>query len=151
LRLSIFRAFAEKKERHKVVIEVVESQASVREVTSTQPGTAAKSRTNCQSSATAQDTGGGTAIANGTTNCNTTTTPGRPPTTTVTSIPQIHVQAMMPNKTHVTLWCQQGLRRCSNLLAGSYNAEVDGNSIWMDVPDLGGKVHRTKYTFIGGW
>src|SRR5207245_851047 len=99
-------AFAEKKAKPKVVIEVVESQRSVREFSSTKPGTAAESTTNCNRTATARDTGGGTATANGATNCTTTTTPGKPATTTVTRIPLIHVQAIMPNGTHITLWCQ---------------------------------------------
>jgi len=35
--------------------------------------------------------------------------------------------AIMPDGTHVTLWCQAGFRRCANLATGTYTAEPDGD------------------------
>ena len=40
---------------------------------------------------------------------------------------QVQVE-FMPSGTHVTLWCQAGWRHCSMPSAGSYTAEVDGNT-----------------------
>jgi hypothetical protein len=95
---------------------------------------------------------GGTATANGTTNCQTTTTPGRPPSTVQRSIEQTHVRAVLPDGRHVTLWCQPGFRRCSKLEPGTYMGELDGNSVWMQVYELDGrKTHRIKYRFEGSW
>ncbi len=58
----------------------------------------------------------------------------------------------MPHGRHVTLWCQAGFRRGSNLPPGSYTGEIAGNTIWMLVYDLNGMTaHRVKYRFEGGW
>src|SRR5579863_10064140 len=70
--------------------------------------------------------------ANGSTTCTTTSTPGTPASTGVRSIPQAHVHAIMPDRTHITLWCQSGFRHCDTLAAGYYSAEVDRNSVRID-------------------
>src|SRR5258708_7066846 len=94
-----------------VKITVVDTASSDKVVTHTTPGTAAHSTTNCNANATA--TGyGNSASANGTENCATTTTPGRPPQTRTAVIAQQNVHAIMPDGTHVTLWCQAGFRHC---------------------------------------
>jgi hypothetical protein len=145
-------ANAPAKHRQTVIIEiqVVDAQTSKRYYTYSMPGTAAESTTNCDTSATATDLGG-TVTANGTTNCTTTTTPGRPPQTVVGSIPQVHVRAIMPDGRHVTMWCQQKFRRCSALNAGTYAAEVRGNAVWIHGHDLDGTERRVKYLYVGGW
>lgn len=54
----------------------------------------------------------------------------------------------MADGTHVTLWCQVGFRQCVSLKAGSYSAEVDGNTVWMYIRDLSGKEHKVKYKAV---
>jgi hypothetical protein len=139
------------KEKPKITIQVVDAQSSTRQYTYYVPGTNGHSETNCDSDATAIDLGGGMATANGTTNCTTTTTPGRSASTGVRYIPQMHVHAITPDGTHITLWCQSGFRRCDNPRPGNYTAEIDGNSVWLYGHDLSGKVHKTKYHYVGGW
>lgn len=140
------------KDKPTVTIQVVDTQSSQRQFTYQVPGTPAKSTTNCDSNATVYGTTTGNATVNGTANCTTTTTPGAAPRTAQRSIEQKHVQAIMPDGRHVTLWCQQGFRRCSKLSPGSYSAELDGNSVWMQVYDLDGATkHKVKYQFEGGW
>jgi|SRR5271157_43057 len=139
------------KDKPKIRIEVVETQSSTRQYTYYVPGTNGHSTTNCNGNATAIDLGGGVATANGTTNCTTTSTPGRPASTGVGYIPQAHVHAIMPDGTHITLWCQSGFRHCRTLNAGYYTAAIDGNSVWVYGQDLGGKEHKIKYHYVGGW
>ena len=107
------------KEKPRVTVEVVNSQQSVRHWTEHILGTDSRSQTNCDTNGTATDTGGDTASINATTNCSTTTTPGTPARTVEHSIAQEHVYAIMPDGSHVTLWCQNGFRRCESLSAGS--------------------------------
>jgi hypothetical protein len=140
------------KDKPKLNIQVVDTQTSEREFTQYIPGTPATSTTNCDSNATVYGTGGGTAIGNGTKISTTKTTPGRPASTVQNSIEQTHVRAIMPDGRHITLWCQQGFRRCSKLTPGSYSGELAGNSVWMQVYDLDGTTkHKIKYRFEGGW
>lgn len=139
------------KDKPRIDLKVVDTQTSEKEYMQYVPGTPAKSTTNCDSSATVYG-GGGIATGNGTTNCTTTTTPGTAPTTVRRSIEQAHVRAIMPDGRRVTLWCQQGFRRCSNLSPGTYTTELDGNSVWIEVFELDGvKKHKIKYRFEGGW
>jgi hypothetical protein len=139
------------KDKPRITIQVVGTDTSTRQFTYYVPGTNAHSNTNCDSNATAIDIGGGMTTANGTTNCTTTTTPGSPASTGVRNIPQAHVHAIMPDGTHITLWCQSGFRRCNTLSAGYYSAQIDGNSVWMFGHDLGGQEHKIKYHYVGGW
>ena len=140
------------KDKPKISNQVVDTQTTERQFTQYIPGRQGSSTTNCNGNATVYSTGRGTAIADGTTNCATTTTPGRAPGTVQRSIEQTHVRAVMPDGRHITLWCQPGFRRSSKLEPGSYTAELAGNSVWMQVYELDGKTtHRTKYRFEGGW
>ncbi len=139
------------KDRPRINIQVVDTQTSVRQHSYTVPGTNAHSTTDCDTNATGTDYGTGTININGTTTCSTTTTPGTPPTTRVKSIPQAHVHAIMPEGTHVTLWCQAGFRHCSTLSPGNYSAEVKGNTAWVYTHDLSGKEQKVKYHAVGGW
>lgn len=139
------------KDNPRITIQVVDAQSSTRHITYTIPGTNEHSTTNCNGNATATDTGSGTVVANGATNCTTTATPATPPSTGAINIAQPHVHAIMPNGTHLTLWCQAGWRHCSTPNSGNYTAEVEGNTVWLHVYDLGGKEHRIKYHYIGGW
>ena len=138
------------KNKPKISIQVVDTQTSERQFSYNVPGRPAQSTTNCNGSATAIGLGG-MATANGTTNCTTTTTAERPARTVVRSIPQAQVHAIIPDGTHITLWCQQGFRHCDILAAGSYSAEVDGSSVWIYAHELGGKEHKIKYRYVGGW
>jgi len=139
------------KDKPKITIQVVDTQASERQYSYVVPGTAAQSTTNCNSNATAMAIGDNMTTANGTTNCRTTTTPGRPARTVVNSIPQEHVHAIMPEGTHVTLWCQRGFRQCRYLNPGTYAAQLSGDTLWVYGHDLGGKEHKIKYHAAGGW
>jgi hypothetical protein len=139
------------KDKPQITIQVIGTDTSTRQFTYYVPGTNGHADTNCNSNATAIDVGGGMTTANGTTNCTTTTTPGTPASTGVRNIPQAHVHAIMPDGTHITLWCQSGFRRCNTLNAGNYSAEIDGNSVWMFGHDLDGKEHKIKYHYVGGW
>jgi hypothetical protein len=134
----------------KIKLQVVASNASERQYTRYVPGTAAHSTTTCDGNATATSVGD-TTTANGSENCATTTTPGRPATTADRSVPQIHVRAIMPDGKHVTLWCQSALRHCEELSADTYDAELDGNSVWVSTYDLQYKMRKAKYGYVGGW
>jgi hypothetical protein len=125
-----------------ITIEVVNSQASQRQYSYYAPGTNSTSSTNCDT------TGYGYSA---TTNCTTTTNPGTPGRTVTNSIAQEHVYAVMPDGSHITLWCQAGFRRCSSLGAGNYAAEIKGNNAWIVTHDLDGKEHKVKYHSVGGW
>jgi hypothetical protein len=149
--LLLLASRAEAKDKPRIRIQVVESQTSERQFSYQVPGRNGQSTTTCDSSATATDLGGGTATARGTTNCTTTTTPSTPPKTVVRSIPQAHVRAILPDGSRVTLWCQQGLRRCSPLGPGTYDAEVSGNSAWVYTRELDGGERKIKYRSVGGW
>jgi hypothetical protein len=138
------------KDHPKVKIQVMGSEASERHYTQFIPGTNGRSSTNCYGNATATSVGN-TTTADGSSNCYTTTTPGRAPSSVTRSIPQVHVRAVMPDGLHVTLWCQAGFRHCENLSADLYDAELDGNSVWIYSSDLSGKSHKVKYRYVGGW
>ena len=146
------------KEKPRVTIQVVETNTSERQYAYTVPGTAGTSTTNCDTNGNGSvygtNNGGtvnGTVNTNSNTNCTTTSQPGTPARTGTRSIIQEHVQAIMPDGMHVTLWCQVGFRKCDSLQPGNYSAEVDGNAVWMYVHDLSGKEHRIKYKYVGGW
>jgi hypothetical protein len=127
------------KDKPTIKIQVVETQTSQREFAMYYPGTPAKSTTNCDIHETTAD-------------FTTTTTPGREPSTVINSIEQAHVKAIMQDGRHVTLWCQHGVRRCKKLTPGYYNAELAGNSVWIQVYDLDGTtMHKIKYRYEGGW
>jgi hypothetical protein len=139
------------KDKPRITLQVVDAQKSQRQWTHYDPGTPARSTTDCDTNATANDYGTGTTTINGTTNCSTVTQPGRAPATRVHSVEQTHVRAIMPDGTHVTLWCQAGFRHCSSPSPGYYSAEVNGNTVWMYGHDLSGKEHKIKYHWVGGW
>jgi len=151
------------KDKPTITIEIVDSQASMRQVSYTTPGTAGTSTTNCNTNGTADTSGnattygnnttyGGTTNLNANTNCNTISTPGTPPQTHIREIAQENVHAIMPDGSHITLWCQAGFRKCANLRPGTYTAEIDGGSaLRVYVVDLAQKVHKIKYKDAGGW
>lgn len=58
------------------------------------------------------------------------------------------VSAIMPDGTHVTLVCHQGLRKCAALAPGTYNAKISGNSVFIVAHQLDGKEFRIKYTSV---
>lgn len=134
------------KDRPTVTIQVISSQASVREFTGALPATAGKSTTNCDTSGNVT---GDHVSAN--TNCVTKSTPGTPAQPIVTHLEQEHIRVIMPNGDHITLWCQEGWRRCTSLQPGTYEAEVKGDSAFVYTRDLSGKPRKTKYRAVGGW
>jgi hypothetical protein len=53
---------------------------------------------------------------------------------------------------HLVLQCQPGFgSRCIPAISGNYEGEVEGNTIWLYMPDLEGKKHKAKYRFVGTW
>ncbi|MGB8581383.1 MAG: hypothetical protein WCD47_11220 [Candidatus Sulfotelmatobacter sp.] len=150
------------KDKPTVTIQIVDSQSSTREFAYTTPGRAGTSNTTCNTNGTADTSGNATSYGNNTsyngstnlnanTNCTTTSTPATPPQTHVRYIAQENVQAIMPDGSHVALWCQAGLRRCANLRPGNYTAEISGGSVRLYVYDLSQKIHKVKYKDVGGW
>ena len=89
--IVLLAALAFGKDKPVVTIQVVSSQASVRESTFTTPATASKAKTSCDTSSDY--------YAN--TDCTTTITPGVPAETHTNRIQQETVRAIMPNGDHV--------------------------------------------------
>jgi hypothetical protein len=143
-------AFA--KEKPRVTVQVVEAQTSAREIPYTVAGSPAVSKTTCNENGSqtiyAKDNGKtvkGVVDTNKTSSCTTVSQPATPATTQIRSIRQENVQAIMADGTRVTLWCQQGFRKCVSLEPGNYSAEVDGNTVWIYIRDLSGKESKLKY------
>jgi hypothetical protein len=151
------------KDKPTITIQIVDSQSSTRQFSYTVPGSAGTSNTTCNTNGTANTSGNATSYGNNTsyngstdlnanTNCTTTTTPGTPPQTYVRNIAQEHVRGIMPDGTHITLWCQAGFRKCVSLSPGNYTAEIDGGSaLKIYSYDLAQKVHKIKYRAVGSW
>jgi hypothetical protein len=146
-------AFA--KEKPRVTIQVVDAETSAREIPYTVAGTPAVSKTTCNENGNqtiyAKDNGRtvkGEVDTSKTSSCTTVSQPATPPTTQVRSIRQENAQAIMADGTRVTLWCQQGLRKCVSLQPGNYSAEVDGNTVWVYIRDLSGKESKFKYKAV---
>jgi len=120
------------KEKPTIMIQVVDTNTWQRDVAIHHAGTA--SRTNCDTTGntngTIYDPGGSTSTINATTNASTncTTTPGSPAYTSHREIRQETIHAIMPDGTHVVLWCQAQWRKCASLAPGTYQAEPDGNT-----------------------
>ena len=135
------------KDKPTITIRVVTSKASTRDFSYFVPATAGKSTTNCDTTGSVSDGG----YINANTDCTTKTTPGTPAHTETNYIQQKHIYVILPNSEHVVLWCQDGWRRCADLVQGSYEAEVKGDSAWLYTHDLSGKVHKIKYHATGTW
>lgn len=148
--MALLATATEAKDKPRIQIQVIETKTSERVFQYTTPGTASQSTTSCTDNATAFG-GPGLATANGSSNCTTTTTPGRPAVTRTGSIPQVFVRAIMPDGRHVTVWCQAGFRSCNPLSPGSYGATQDGNSLWIYGTEFSGKERKTKYRYQGDW
>ena len=124
------------KERPRVTIHVVDAETSARESSYTVAGKPGVSQTNCSTSST-QSTYGkdngrtvrSTTTKDGSLSCTTVSQPATGPTTRVRSIRQENAQAVMEDGRNVTLWCQQGVRKCVPLAPGYYSAELDGNTV----------------------
>ncbi len=63
------------------------------------------------------------------------------------------MRAIMPDGDHVVLGCQSGgFHRCSKLNPGSYNGEIEGNSIYIECFSFdGGAKPKIKYNLEGSW
>jgi len=147
------------KEKDTMIIQVVDSSTWQRDVALHHAGTA--SQTNCDTTGntngTIYDAGGSISTVNATTNATTncTTTPGSPAYTTHRQIRQESIHAIMPDGTHVILWCQAQWRKCASLAPGNYRAEPDGKEALklyvyslVDKTKLIGKI---KYRVAGTW
>lgn len=149
------------KDKPVITIQVVSTDAPIRDVAIHHAGTAATSTTNCDTNGntngTATTSGDMTTVnANTTayTQCNTTTNPGRPAYTSHAYIQQEYVHAIMPDGQHVTLWCQAGFRKCADLAAGTYQAEADGDkALRIYVYSIVSKkmMGKMKYRVAGTW
>ncbi len=147
-------AFA--KDKPRITIEVVNSETSQREYIRTIPGRKGTSDTNCATTGTTNGTINDYGVGpiqtqssgSANTNCTTTTTAATPPQTVTRYITQEHVSAILPDGRHVILWCQQGYRRCDDLQPGRYEAEIDGNSLFVFVHELSGKERKIKYRAV---
>ena len=145
------------KDKPRITIEVVNSETSQRQYTYTAPGRKGTSETNCTTNGTTNGTindyGVGPIQTNSTgnanTNCTTTTTAATPPQTQVRSITQEHVYAILPDGRQLTLWCQNGFRRCDYLQPGEYEAQIDGNALFVFGHEFSGKERKIKYKVVG--
>lgn len=135
-------------DKPKISIRVVETQASDRHVSYETPGAPAESTTHCT-----ENSGYGAVITGGPgVDCTTKTTPATAAHRDTITIQQANVLAVFPGDKHVTLWCQRGFRKCADLDAGTYAAEVDGDIVWVSVPSgLNGKITKIKYHYNGSW
>ena len=143
------------KDKPTIKIRVVETQSSIQETTRQIPGKAEEATTKCVTQPPVGpgqlDPGIILGTPGGTTTCKTTTTPAVAPRDRVISTEQENVFAVMPDGKHITIWCQRGFRRCASLDAGTYVAQVDGDTVLMQVPDLSGKMQKIKYRYAGRW
>jgi len=135
------------KDKPTITIEVVDSRAWTRDLAIHHSGSSS-SNTNCDTNGTVNDSS-----VNATTNCTTETTT-RPAYTSHTYINQESIRAILPDGQHVALWCQNGFRKCFDLSAGTYQAELDGDKALklyvhsLTTHKLMGKV---KYRIVGSW
>jgi TPR repeat protein len=58
------------------------------------------------------------------------------------------VLAILPDGQQVMLGCDAGSRHCGYLSPGRYEAEIDGDSLSVFVPDVSGKEHKVKYMAV---
>jgi hypothetical protein len=91
------------------------------------PGTPSQSRTAC--SGTSTDTGTTTSTLNA--DCTTTTTPGSAPYSGTRLSYSEDIRVIMPDGSHLTLWCQEGFRRCIHLAPKKYWAEQEKDTVWI--------------------
>jgi hypothetical protein len=126
------------KQKNTVTIQVVSSQASAQEFQRTWPATAGTAKTTCNTSGDL-------------TNCTTTSTEGQPARPFIQHIPQVHIRVIMPDVSHVTLWCRDVWRRCVSLEPGSYDADLKGDAAWVYTHELSGTMRKTKYHAVGNW
>ncbi len=140
------------KDKPTIKIQVLGSQASTYQRSIVVPGRQGTSQINCSTIGNANETSSGYGTANTTansnTNCSMTSTADTPPRTVTREIEQENVSALLPDGRQVMLWCQQGYRQCLYLQPGQYEAEIDGNALFIIVPELSGKERKVKYKAV---
>jgi hypothetical protein len=159
--LTVVACTASGKDKPVISIEVVATDAPVKDVTVYHRATSGTATTTCNTNGTTNGTAttyGDTTNVNATstanTDCTTTSTPGRPAYVSHAYVQQEYVHAILPDGQHVTLWCQSGFRKCANLAPGSYQAEADGDKALrihvysVITHKLMGKM---KYRVAGSW
>ena len=149
------------KDKPVFTIQVVGTDASVRDLAIHHSATSGTATTNCNTNGDVNGTAttyGDTTNINATTSantqCNTISNPGQPAYTSHTYIQQEYVHAIMPDGQHVTLWCQAGFRKCANLMAGSYQAEADGDKavrLYVHSIVTHKLMGKMKYRIAGSW
>jgi hypothetical protein len=153
--------YADKKPQF--VLEVVKAVQTEQARSYYIPGTPSQSRTTCN----------GTSNDHGTTStlnadCATTTTPGSAPYSGTRFSYSEDMRVIMPDGSHLTLWCQQGFRRCIHLAPRKYWAEQEKDTVWIyctyadqerwDETGMSPgerkanhEVQRIKYRVVGTW
>ena len=116
--------YADKKPQF--VLEVVKAVETVQARSYFVPGTPSQSHTNCNG--TSIDTGN-TATLNA--DCTTTTKPGNTPYSGTRLSYSEDMRVIMADGSHLTLWCQEGFRRCIDLAPGKYSAEQEKDTVWI--------------------
>ncbi len=161
LALSSFSGYAASKPQFQ--LELVNSVQTNSIQTYYVPGTPSHSTTDCNGTAT----GSGT-TTNLNTDCTTTTTAGRAAYSGTRYSYSEDIRVIMPDNSHLTLWCQEGFRTCLHLASGKYRAERDKDKIWIyctyanqkDWDETGmspgqreasHQVNRVKYRVVGSW
>jgi hypothetical protein len=133
-----------------MTIQVVGNETTERHWTQYVPGQASRSQTNCTGSTTAINSGVLT-TANGDSTCSTTSAAGYSAHAIDHAVEQTRVQAILPNGSHVQLWCQAGIRHCAQLSPGTYSAQVKGDKAWVYIYRIDGTLRKIKYRSAGVW
>jgi len=155
LLFALFVPIAYAKVKPRITIQVTGSETSERHWTQYVPGQNGTSHTNCNTRGPSYETAtayGNTVNSNASgysnTSCSTTTSAATPARTVEHSITQEQVGAVLPDGRVAVLWCQNGFRKCEYLQPGKYDAEIDGNTMFVFVPDLSGKERKIKYKAV---
>lgn len=139
--ITMAAQIAAAKDKQVITIQVLRSRTTYDTRNYVIPGTPATSDTQCQSSGRYDPN---TGSANGTTNCQTTTSPATEPETATTRRFVLQTNIVMPDGTHRLLMCHQGEYHCRLLIPGTFEAELKGNGKYLSVFVLNEKGKRTK-------
>ena len=116
--------YAEKKPQF--VLEVVKAVQTEKSRSYYVPGTPSRSNTTCNGASTDSGT-----TSNLNADCTTTTTPGNAPRSGTRLTYSEDMRVIMPDGSHLTLWCQEGFRTCIHLGPGKYSAERESDTVWV--------------------
>lgn len=113
-------------QRPQFVLEIVKTTQTELASSYYTPGTPSQSHTSCN----------GTSVNSGSTgtldaDCTTTTSPGTPARSGTRYSYSEDMRVIMPDGSHLMLWCRAGYRTCLHLAAGRYTAERDKDTVWI--------------------